>query len=195
MPISGDPDREASPFLAIFDHAPETARQLAYDFLFVTEFFNRHCDTPALTAFEYQSLLVALCYRLLEADPFQWQWPATSDQLTAAHAGMMSILMHMRYQSTHQQYAIVLTLQSSRLEQALERCTHSNGLTLWLLLVRAISLKQTSRDDILLGRIKKVCSDLDLTEWTSIRSMLQDYPWIDAMQNKPAEAIWIQATR
>jgi hypothetical protein len=72
---------------------------------------------------------------------------------------------------------------------------HSGSVVLlWLLFLGSMSVLKPENDDSwLLPRVKGIVQDLGLEKWQDVERVVGNLPWLGALYNKRAEALWIRA--
>ena len=146
-----------------------------------------------LEAYNFQEIIIATCYRLLEIKPLNSSDDSVHPVADAIYLSLLSFMTTLLIQIGRQRYLrydllsskLITALKSPEFQAAVDPATH-----LWILVIAGISV--LGQDDFiwLTPRLTQVAERLACTEWGFLRQHLGNYPWISSVHDKPASHLW-----
>lgn len=155
-------------------------------------FLNNLSTPPRLDPSDLEDALSSLAYRLLHLHPIIGD---TMENIVenAYHLGAVALLWTIMFESGRL-HRSPYTLLAERIREAVNALigagTDATPLVLWLLFVGGISVLGSNDKGWLYSRIKCCTSVLGLENWQCTRELLEQFPWINLIHDKPAQRLW-----
>ena len=167
-------------------------RDVLVDLMSVTRLFNDSRTFVRLDPYNYQDILISVCYRLLHRYQLGGDGPE-SDNENACYLGLLSLATTLLFQ-----YGLARRLQYSLLAEKLRiiigRVSSNKSVEettlLWLLFTGGISVFDVTDREWLVPQIKALLSSLNIHDWLATRDKIKTLPWIDAAHDKLGKELW-----
>lgn len=166
-------------------------RKIFVDLMDVSRYFNNG-SAFRLDGYEYQEILISVCYRLLHHYPLAGSGPENNNE-NACYLGLLALVSMLLFQHHHHRQS-QYELLAEKLRNAIEResCNKLMEETtlLWLLFAGGISVFGVTYRTWLIPQIKTTLSTLKVYSWQSARDKIKTCPWVDAAHDKLGEELW-----
>ena len=166
-------------------------RNVFEDLMTVSRLFN---DNPLirLDPWEWQELLISIYYRLLNRYPLASDY-FRNDHENAYYLGMLA-LMSTIFFNYGKFRRLPYDLLASKLHAAIEKALCNKALEestiLWLFFVGGISIFGADNWAWLSQELKSLLLALNIDSWSTARSRIKSFPWIDVAHDKAGEKLW-----
>ena len=156
-------------------------------------FLNNLSTPPRLDPADFEDALISLAYRLLHLHPLNSEVMENIVE-NAYHLGAVALLWTIMFESGRLHRA-PYNLLAERIREAVDALVVV-GIAVtpprfWLLFVGGISVLRSEDDKKwLYCRIKCCLAVLDLGDWQGTRELLEQFPWINIIHDKPAQRLW-----
>uniref|UniRef100_A0A8H7K555 Transcription factor domain-containing protein n=1 Tax=Bionectria ochroleuca TaxID=29856 RepID=A0A8H7K555_BIOOC len=144
----------------------------------------------ALHTRSFHIVLLRLGHRLIHFAPLGGPRP-TSEIDNAVQLGLIAFLMPFMHQLDGTMPHCPLL--SHQIHLAMQRdfatAEHTQEVLLWILLVSGASVFSQLEDGWLVSAVSKATKTLDLCTWEELACVMDKYPWIDGIHNKPARLL------
>jgi hypothetical protein len=170
-------------------------RGVMSDITTVCQLLNDDCTPLTLGPFEFQEILISVCYRLLRFCPLS-RANSLDNNEAVLYLGLLALMSTMLFQNgdlpqiqfrllTRELRSIIDSIASNEVDEAV---------FLWLLFVCGISVYRNDQS-WLASLIRRCTLAYDVRDWRNARAKFSHLPWIDVMHNKPGQELWDISTR
>ena len=167
-------------------------RGVLVDLMSISCLFNDDRRFVRLDPFEYQDILISVCYRLLHHHPLGGDG-YEKDNENACHLGLLALISTIFFyyrQPQRQPYDLLAKRMQHGIERALCNKSVEKITLLWLLFAGGISVFNDGDHAWLIPQIKTLLSTLNINNWRTARSKIKTFPWIDTAHDKLGEELW-----
>ncbi|OKL61371.1 hypothetical protein UA08_03704 [Talaromyces atroroseus] len=141
-----------------------------------------------LNPYAFNATIIFLGYRVLEISSLSMSCQLSQIE-NAVHLGIAMFVTTFMNKLDRRMPDMPFLAESLR---SLVKCSFDNdkSVLLWILLLGEVSVLTYDDRDWLLPMVAQVAQELDLVTWGDVLTVLSKLPWIYALYNKPAQALW-----
>jgi hypothetical protein len=148
-----------------------------------------------LDGYTFHDTLLLIGYRLVDIGPLGG--PRTTNCLeNMVQLGLFSLLaVFMRKLGGDlPTFPLLAELTRSAVQGHLDEDEDSQAMLLWVMLIGRVTIFVESDDIWLIPKVQCTASALGLETWEALRRAISKYPWINAVHDKPGQALWALST-
>ncbi|KAI8966282.1 hypothetical protein F5Y11DRAFT_188817 [Daldinia sp. FL1419] len=161
-------------------------KEIWIDIMSLAWFLNDDIDNR-MDGYRYHDTLILIGYRLVHVRPLPTDNPGH-----VVHMGLLMLMANFLLSLMHRLPDLPLLREQMRalvLEQFPEG-TQNEEVLLWVLFMAGITIFKRSEDESLMQRVKQTIFSLNLQGWDEICRVFSRFPWINALHDKPGQALW-----
>lgn len=148
-----------------------------------------------LDGYTFHDTQLLIGYRLLHISRLGGPRPTNALE-NLMHLGLMSALAIFlrKLGGNLPPFTLLAELTRSAVQGHLDEDEEAQALLLWIMFIGRASIFVEADDIWLIPKIKRTMSALGFETWPDLRRAVSKYPWINALHDKPGQALWTLVT-
>lgn len=183
-------DRRSEAYSVRTNRLDPFLQDVLFDIMGTCSLFNDHLKEQPLGLYDFQEVLVSVCYRLLRFRTLA-ESKQKSDIQSAYHIGLIIFMISIFLQNNQGRmvkHGLIVNYVRDALESTVDE--NEDELRFWLLMLGGIWASGSEEEEWAISRLREMALAHQTKSWNDARSYINKLPWIDVIHNPSGQKLW-----